>query len=141
MAGLGEEAAAGLRATLGECEPIARLLGQALGADAGSPDALPAQLRFVDPEAFRQLFGQAGLSDVAIEAVEAHLTAPSARWLADRIQFAPGMGAWISRLGKRREEVIEAFAARIEAAQGTGPVRLGGVASVGLARVAPVTKE
>jgi ubiquinone/menaquinone biosynthesis C-methylase UbiE len=114
---------------------------QALGADTGAPDALPAQLRFVDPEAFRQLFGQAGLGDVVIETVEAHLTAPSARWLADRIQFAPGMGAWISRLGERREAVIEAFAARIEAAQGTGPVRLGAVASVGLAHVAPVTKE
>jgi ubiquinone/menaquinone biosynthesis C-methylase UbiE len=114
---------------------------QALGADAGSSDALPAQLRFVAPEAFRQLFEQAGLHDVAIETVEAHLAAPSARWLADRIQFAPGMGAWISRLGERREAVIEAFAARIEATQGTGPVRLGAVASVGLARVAPVTKE
>jgi ubiquinone/menaquinone biosynthesis C-methylase UbiE len=114
---------------------------QALGAAASSPDALPAQLRFVAPEAFRQLFEQAGLHDIAIETVEAHLAAPSARWLADRIQFAPGMGAWISRLGERREAVIEAFAARIEAAHGTGPVRLGAVASVGLARVAPVTKE
>lgn len=114
---------------------------QGLGADTGAPDALPAQLRFVDPEVFRQLFHEAGLHDVDIEAVETHLTVPSARWLADRIQFAPGMGAWISRLGERRATVLEAYAARIEAAQGTGPVRLGAVASIGLARVPPVTKE
>jgi ubiquinone/menaquinone biosynthesis C-methylase UbiE len=108
---------------------------QALGADTSAPDALPAQLRFVERDGFRQLFGQAGLHDVDIEAIETHVIVPSARWLADRIQFAPGMDAWVSRLGKRRSDVLEAFAARLEAAQGTGPIRLGAVASIGLARV------
>jgi ubiquinone/menaquinone biosynthesis C-methylase UbiE len=107
----------------------------ALGADTSAPDALPAQLRFVDPDAFRQLFGQAGFRDVDIEAVETHLIAPSAGWLADRIQFAPGMDAWVSRLAERKKDVLEAFAARLEEAQGTGPIRLGAMASIGLARV------
>ena len=40
----------------------------------------------------------------------------SARWLADRVQFAPGMDAWVSRVGERRQDVLEAFAARLETA-------------------------
>ena len=62
------------------------------------------------------------------------MIAPSARWLADRVQFAPGMDAWVSRLAERKKDVLEAFAARLEEAQGTGPIRLGAVASIGLAR-------
>jgi ubiquinone/menaquinone biosynthesis C-methylase UbiE len=107
----------------------------ALGPEAAAPAALPAQLRFVDPEAFRGLFAAAGLRDVEIETAEAHLQLPSTRWLADRIHFAPGMEAWVLSLGERRAAALEAFAARLEDAQGLGPTKFGAVASIGLARV------
>jgi ubiquinone/menaquinone biosynthesis C-methylase UbiE len=106
----------------------------AIGPEPASA-ALPAQLRFVDPEAFRGLFAAAGLHEVEIETAEAHLRLPSARWLADRIRFAPGMEAWVSSLGERRAAALDAFAARLEDAQGLGPIRLDAVASIGLARV------
>jgi ubiquinone/menaquinone biosynthesis C-methylase UbiE len=106
-----------------------------LGSEASPSAALPAQLRFVDPEAFRGLFAAAGLDEVEIEAAEAHLQLPSARWLADRIHFAPGVEAWVSHLGEHRAAALDAFAARLETAQGPGPISLGAVASIGLARV------
>ena len=117
---------------------LARTLREAilaLGADSGAPDAVPAQLRFVEAEAFRALFAEAGFRAATLETIEAHLQVPSARWLAERLEFAPGMRAWVSRLGSRCQAVRDEFAARLEAAQGTGPVKLGGVASIGLARV------
>ena len=100
-----------------------------------SPATLPAQLRFVEPDAFKALFADAGFDDVEIETVTAHLKAPSARWLAERIRFAPGMEAWLASLGPRSAAALDAFAARLEEAQGLGPVDLGAVASIGLARV------
>lgn len=106
-----------------------------LGAASPAPPALPAQLRFVDPEAFATLFADAGLRSVEIETAEAPLQAPSARWLADRLPFAPGMETWITSLGDRRAAALEAFATRLEDAQGLGPITLGAVASIGLARV------
>jgi SAM-dependent methyltransferase len=107
----------------------------ALGLEAAVPAAPPAQLRFVDPEAFGGLFAAAGFRGVEIETVEAHLQLPSARWLADRIHFAPGMKAWVSSLGERRTAALDDFAARLENAQGFGPINLGAMASIGLARV------
>ncbi len=107
----------------------------ALGPESPEEAALPAQLRFVDPQAFKALFTKAGFYDVVVEAAEAHLHAPSARWLADRIHFAPGMEAWISSLGNRRAAALEAFAARLEVAQGLGRIKLSAMASIGVARV------
>ena len=106
-----------------------------LGSEPAAPAAVPAQLRFVERSAFERLFEEAGLDEVVIEAVEARLTAPSARWLADRIAFAPGMEAWVSGLGGRRAAALEALVARLEHDQGTGPVSLGVVASIGVAQV------
>ncbi len=106
-----------------------------LRAEPPGPGALPAQLRFVNPEAFRNLFAEAGLHDVKIETAEAQLQAPSARWLAERLQFAPGMEAWITSLGDQSAAALKAFAIRLEDAQGLGPIKLGTVASIGLARV------
>ena len=106
-----------------------------LAPETPAPATLPAQLRFVDPDAFRGLFAAAGLQEVEIETVEADLRLPSARWLADRIHFAPGMEAWVSSLGERRAAALDVFVARLEDAQGRGPISLAAVASIGLARV------
>lgn len=99
------------------------------------PGALPAQLRYREQADFQNLFRQAGLDNVQIRPVFAELHAPSARWLAGRIAFAPGMAAMLSGLGDARAAVLDAFVARLENSQGSGPVSLGGVAFVGLARV------
>jgi SAM-dependent methyltransferase len=107
----------------------------AVASEPPIPAPPPAQLRFVDLVAFRRLFDDAGFPDVEIETAEARLQAPSARWLADRLQFAPGMNAWISALGERRAAALDAFAARLEDTQGIGPISLGAVASIAVARV------
>jgi ubiquinone/menaquinone biosynthesis C-methylase UbiE len=106
-----------------------------IGLGRSPAAALPAQLRFVEPEAFGALFAEAGLHQVKIENAEADLEAPSARWLAERVRFAPGMEAWIASLGERAGAALEAFAARLEAAQGLGSINLRAVASIGVARV------
>jgi ubiquinone/menaquinone biosynthesis C-methylase UbiE len=63
-----------------------------LGSEPPGTGSLPAQLRFTAPEAFESLFAEAGVRTVEIETAEAELGAPSARWLAERIRFAPGWG-------------------------------------------------
>lgn len=105
-----------------------------LGAGSAPPAALPAQLRFVDPDAFRRLFAQAGLEEVELVTAEAAMPAPSARWLAERIRFAPGMAAWMAGLRDREREAREALVARLEREYGPGPLRLGAVAMIGTAR-------
>ena len=92
---------------------------------------LPAQLRFKDEAVFRALFTEAGFATPHIEAVTAFLHASSARWLAERIAFAPGMAVMMSRLGERRAAVLSGFVERLEAAHGTGELALPGVAFVG----------
>jgi ubiquinone/menaquinone biosynthesis C-methylase UbiE len=99
------------------------------------PAILPAQLRYRERADFEELFRQAGFSDVRIQTITAQLRAPSARWLAERIDFAPGMTTMLAGLGAARSAGIDAFVARLEASQGTGPVMLGGVAFLGLSRV------
>ncbi len=107
-----------------------------IGLEPAAPVASPpAQLRFVEPEAFRRLFADAGLDDPEIETVEAELRVPSARWLAERLRFAPGMDALISGLGERRPAALDAFVARLERSHGPGPIALGAVASIGIARL------
>ena len=94
---------------------------------------LPAQLRFKDEPDFRALFTQAGFAEPEIETMTALLHAPSARWLAERIAFAPGMTAMMSNLGDRRSAVIAGFIERLEAEYGTGAVASPAVAFIGSA--------
>jgi ubiquinone/menaquinone biosynthesis C-methylase UbiE len=95
--------------------------------------ALPAQLRYRDPADFRALLEEAGFDKVSIEAVTSELGAPSARWLAERIAFAPGMAATIAGLAHSRNAILETFAQSLERKQGTGKISLQGVAFVGSA--------
>lgn len=99
------------------------------------PAPLPAQLRFRQAEDFGNLFLDAGFPKPRIEMVTAELAAPSARWLADRIGFAPGMDAMMAGLAEHRTAVIDRFIERLEARFGGGAVRLGAVAFVGVANV------
>jgi len=98
------------------------------------PPRPPAQLRFTDEAAFRALLVDGGLRDVTIEREMARLELPDARWLAERLAFAPGMAALIGALGDRRTDVMAVFVEQLEAAQGRGPVTLAAVAFVGSGR-------
>jgi hypothetical protein len=95
---------------------------------------LPAQLRYREERDFRALFEAAGLRAPEVATVTARLEAPSARWLAQRIGFAPGMAAMIAGLGQRGPAVIQRFVDSLEARLGKGPISLGGVAFVGSAQ-------
>jgi len=99
------------------------------------PAPLPAQLRYREEGDFRALFGEAGLAPPLVTRVTASLNAPSARWLSQRIGFAPGMAAMLSGLGERAPAVRERFAQNLEMRWGSGAVVLSGVAFVGTARV------
>src|SRR4051794_10942011 len=117
-------------------ELAARLTG-AIAAVRGpqpTPAALPAQLRFHEEPTFRALFERAGLTVESIGAVQERLCAPSARWLAERLAFAPGLAAWLAAQGEDRAAVLDRFAADLEPDQGLGPVALTAVAFVGVAR-------
>ncbi len=105
----------------------------AVNGPQGPPVSLPAQLRYRDPADFRALFDASGLKVTAIERVEQHLHAPSARWIAENIAFAPGMAAMVAGLGASRNAVLRRFVSDLEAAQGYGPVALSAVAQVGIA--------
>jgi ubiquinone/menaquinone biosynthesis C-methylase UbiE len=96
---------------------------------------LPAQLRFREEAHFRALFRAAGLSEPTIAPVTARLEAPSARWLSERINFAPGMAAMMAGLGERAPAVRQRFADNLEARLGNGPIGLSGVAFIGSAQV------
>jgi ubiquinone/menaquinone biosynthesis C-methylase UbiE len=96
---------------------------------------LPAQLRYREEADFRALFRAAGLADPAIVTATARLEGPSARWLSERIAFAPGMAAMLAGLGERAPAVLERFVANLEARLGQGPIRLSGVTFIGTARV------
>lgn len=98
------------------------------------PAPLPAQLRFRQAEDFGNLFLDAGFPKPRIEIVAAELSAPSARWLADRIGFAPGMDAMMAGLAERRAIVLDRFIERLETRFGKGQVRLGAVAFAGVAK-------
>ena len=94
---------------------------------------LPPQLRFKDEPDFRALFTKAGFPEPHIEAMTALLRVPSAGWLAERIAFAPGIAAVMSRLGERQPAVMSAFVERLEAAHGAGELASPGVAFIGSA--------
>lgn len=97
------------------------------------PASLPAQLRFRDEQAFRDLFVQAGLAVEAISPIEERWRLPSARWIAAQIAFAPGMAAMVDGLRADRGAVVDAFVAALEADQGRGEVVLSAAAYVGVA--------
>ena len=122
-------------------ELVARLLA-AIATVRGPlppPPSLPAQLRFRDEVAFRDLFVQAGLAAEAVVRLEESWRLPSARWIAERMAFAPGMAAIMGALGNDRAPVLDAFVAALERDQGPGEVALTAVAHVGLAAKPPVT--
>ncbi len=99
------------------------------------PQALPAQLRFRELADFRALFSAAGFERVSVTTHTAEIRAPSAKWLADRIAFAPGMSAMICGLGKDAPAVLDCFVKNLETVHDKGPVALKGTAFIGLARV------
>jgi ubiquinone/menaquinone biosynthesis C-methylase UbiE len=95
------------------------------------PAPLPAQLRYRAEGDFRALFAEAGLTQPMIETATARLNAPSARWLSEHIEFAPGMAAMLSGLGERGPAVQERFVQNLEMRWGGGPIGLSGVAFIG----------
>lgn len=97
------------------------------------PPTLPAQLRFRDEPAFRALFRDAGFEPAEIVVSTKTWPLPSARWIADRIAFAPGMAAMVEGYGRRREQVIEAFVSQTELELGRGEISLSATAFIGLA--------
>lgn len=98
-----------------------------------APASLPAQLRFRDEPAFRSLITDAGFCVQSIVRVEKLWNLPSARWIADRIAFAPGMAAMIEGLGPARNAVLQSFVSTLEADQGQGEIALSAVAFIGIA--------
>ena len=116
-------------------ELAARLIG-AIAAVRGPqppPTSLPAQLRFREQPALRRLLAEAGLIVDAVVRVEERWRVPSARWIADRIAFAPGMAAMVGALGADRTRVLDAFIAALERDQGKGEVGLTAIAHIGVA--------
>jgi hypothetical protein len=99
------------------------------------PAPLPAQLRYREEGDFRALFRAAALAEPLIETVTARLLAPSARWLSERIAFAPGMAAMMTGLGDRAPAVLDRFVDNLETRLGRGPIGLCGVAFIGTAQV------
>ncbi|SRR5579871_3512395 len=93
---------------------------------------LPAQLRFAGRDRFQALFEAAGLCEIQISTATASLTAPSAQWLAERLEFAPGMAAMLASFAKCAPQVLEAFRARLEIRFGNGPVELQAKAFIGV---------
>jgi SAM-dependent methyltransferase len=116
-------------------ELAARLL-KATSAVRGplpAPVSLPAQLRFRDEPAFRSLMTDAGFCVESVVRVEKLWRLPSARWIAERIAFAPGMAAMIEGLGPYRDAVLHSFVSTLETDQGQGEITLSAVAFIGVA--------
>jgi SAM-dependent methyltransferase len=117
-------------------ELVARLraAAEAVRGPLPAPPEPPAQLRFVDPAVFCRVLDEAGFAVERVERVERTFEAPSARRLRERIAFAPGLAALLEGLGADRAAVLDRFAAHLEQDQGSGPVALGAVAHIALAR-------
>jgi SAM-dependent methyltransferase len=122
-------------------ELAARLLG-AVAAVRGPlppPAVPPAQLRFTDRAALRNLLGDAGLIVDDVIRLEQTWRLPSARWLADHIAFAPGMAALLAAQGADRAAILDCFVAALERDQGQGEVALSAVAHAAIGTRSPVT--
>lgn len=117
-------------------ELVGRLMGAiaAVGRPLAPMSAPPAQLRFREKAEFLALFQDAGLPVERIVRLEAPLRAPSARWLADRLTFAPGLAGLVSSQSDRLGAVLDRFAQDLERDRGPGEVSLDAVASLGVAR-------
>lgn len=98
-----------------------------------APPTLPAQLRFREPAAFSNLLTGAGLHVERIVRVEEAWRLPSARWLADRLPFAPGMSAMLGALGAERDAIIDQFVAALTASQGDDEISLCAVGQIAIA--------
>ena len=107
---------------------------QSVRPSAGPP-ALPAQLRYRDRADFEALFHAAGFDSVEIQTQRATLEAPCARWLGERLRFAPGIAAQVDALGDLAPLAVERFVSAVEKTMGTGAVGFGGIAFIGTARV------
>jgi ubiquinone/menaquinone biosynthesis C-methylase UbiE len=94
---------------------------------------LPAQLRFVDPDRFRELFSAAGLRDVEITKLRSALRAPSSGWLVKHLAFAPGMASLLSSFGSQRDAILQHYLESLNSRFGGGEVVLKGAASLGIA--------
>jgi SAM-dependent methyltransferase len=92
---------------------------------------LPAQLRYKERGEFAALFAAAGLPAPQISAISSELAAPSAAWLAERLDFAPGMTALLDGFGAARTGIVAAFRERLEARRGTGGISLRARARLG----------
>lgn len=116
-------------------ELVARLLAAIAVVRGPSPPPAvpPAQLRFRERSVFQALFGQAGLKVEEIFRVEEQWSLPSARWLGERLAFAPGMAAMIHGLGADCVDVIDTFVAALERDRGRGEIALSAVAHAGVA--------
>jgi ubiquinone/menaquinone biosynthesis C-methylase UbiE len=116
---------------------LATELRAAMAAVRGTPQAgaLPAQLRFREADACRDLFRSAGFDTVELTVHAADLQAPSAHWLVTRLAFAPGMKAMLEAAGDDRIRVLDTFRASVEAKQGIGRVSFAGRAFLALAKV------
>ncbi len=115
---------------------LATRLTKAISAIRGPlppPTSLPAQLRFRDEPAFRSLMVDAGFNVTSVARVEKSWRLPSAKWVAERIAFAPGMAAMISSLGSDRDVVLQSFVSALETDQGRGEIALLAVAFIGIA--------
>jgi SAM-dependent methyltransferase len=115
-------------------ELAARLL-DAIAAVRGPqppPGSLPAQLRFREPAALRNLLASAGLNVKSITRLEQQWKLPSAAWVAQNITFAPGMSAMIQGLSDDRGAVMQHFVSTLERDQGHGEITLSAVAQVGI---------
>ncbi len=117
-------------------ELAAEFRAATLTVDPDRPPApLPAQLRYREASDFTTLFEMAGLKGPRIETVTSRLDVPSARWVAENIAFAPGMAAMVEGLGVKAPKVLDAFIDRLELRYGPGPIKLAGVALIGVADV------
>ena len=117
-------------------ELATRLMGAiaSVRGPQASPPSLPAQLRFREAATFRDLFVQAALAVDEIETVSERWRLPSARWLAERIAFAPGIAAMVGSLGADRDAVLDAFVGALERDQGSGEIVLSATAFIGIGR-------
>jgi SAM-dependent methyltransferase len=116
-------------------ELVARLIAavRAVHGPQPPPASLPAQLRFCEAAALRSLLTGAGLVIEDVVRLEEHWRLPSARWIADRIAFAPGMAAMAASLGADRARVLDAFVADLERDKGRGEIALTAVAHAAIA--------
>lgn len=117
-------------------ELMARLRAAIITVTGEEPPSsgLPAQLRYVEAASLAALAAGAGFAVEAMPVFEETWTLPSARWLAARLAFAPGVAALLAGLGQDRQAVVKAFAAKLEADQGTGAISLGAVAHAAIGR-------